>query len=302
MNRAERRKRAKIDKTIDNKRERATKWIKSLPPDKCEIIKSYAAMLAEEVNRRNIDSLDRCYMAAIIEKTDLSLDEVLEILYSFSDLIEDDAKSMYELKEKCGGDIEMAIKKVNSLEKEVKETAIELINKGLKDKEIREILLAEYPALSKAMVANALKRVKNEIVKEKEAEKKLLEILDLKDNIEKLKNEDTDYEEEVEIKVEELDKEIEKTITVESKKEEIKRPQAKFEFEILNEVRIMDIKGKYATYHIEKNTVEVDGILSFMDSHQVQEWAGDERAELLRKLEELNNKEAELIKVFERFI
>lgn len=173
----------------------------------------------------------------------------------------------------------MAVKKINAIANEVGNRIEELIGEGINPKELSKAISFEYPTLTKAMITNSIKRVREELKEVKklkkvisieEGEEKLLEILGAEDNGEVIPG------------ATEVIDEIVKNVKDD-------------EFEIISEVKIIDLKGKYATYHIEKNVMQVNSNLAFCNEKEVSEWAIDE-------IEKIKLKEKEAIRVLEKFM
>ena len=295
MNRATRRKKSKQEKKETDKKIKAMRWVSSLPPAKAELIKSYANIIAKRDNEIFIEALERCYSAAIIEQfEEVEFKKVEKVIETFSELLKDDGIKMAKIKEEFKGDIEMATKKINSEAPTVEERAREIIKQGLNQKKSIETLVEEFPKLSKSMLTNAYKKVKTMIKNEEKAE-------DISNNIKSvLGNPDIETKEALDYIFGDENEEDTSSDKIENEDEE---------FEILKEVRILDVKGKYATYHIEKAIVEVGKELQFTNEAEVKDWASREKeeiekaiAELKAKLNEISYRESEILKVMDKFI
>ena len=276
MNRKERREKARQEKKSNDKKAEAIRWVNSLPSEKFKLIQSYANMIAKRDNDTFIDALQRCYSAAIIDQIEnIEFAKVEQIIEEFAYLMKEDADKMNKLKEECGGNLEMAVKKVNEKEKDVLELVTSLINQGKKQKEAIEILIAEFPMLSKAMLTNAYKKTKADLKETLKSEEKANEIQEQ---------------------------------TAEPAKEEVKKIAAKEiieedpteDFEIIN--KTIDLRGKYGTYHIEKNVLTIDEMLAFQNADEVREWAKEERARIVKLIEEVSRQEDEALKVMKKFM
>lgn len=311
MNRAERRKKQKLDKRKTDKKVDAVRWVSSLPPEKAELVQAYANFIAKRDNKLFTGALERCYSAAIIEELEfLELEEVEKVIEKFAELMKDDAEKMTNNKEEFGGDLEMATKKVNELGPVVEERARKLLSEGYNQKLGVKVLYEEFPALSRAMVTNAWKKVKAMVSDENKSNVNNAAVISL-DQEEKEINEaldyifdnDTDEKNEYDFNTESL---VENSIN----KEAVKDNFVEDEFEIVKEVRIIDLKGKFGEYHVERNLVEVKEFdLAFCNAAEVKQWASDEREVIAHEIEALklqmdrvNEREKETIKVIEKFM
>ena len=276
MNRKERREKARQEKKSNDKKAEAVRWINSLPPEKFKLIQSYANMIAKRDNDTFIDALQRCYSAAIIDQIEnIEFAKVEQIIEEFAYLMKEDADKMNKLKEECGGNLEMAVKKVNEKEKDVLELVTSLINQDKKQKETIEILAAEFPTLSKAMLTNAYKKTKANLKETLKSEEKVNEIQE---------------------QLAEPAKEKVKKIAV----KEIIEEDPTEDFEIIS--KTIDLRGKYGIYHVEKNVLIVDNILSFQNADEVREWAKEERARIVKLIEAVSRQEDEALKVMKKFM
>lgn len=296
MNRAERRAKEKEKKKETNKKVEAMAWLKSLPPAKQLLIDSLVKMEAKKENGALIQAIDRCFSAAIIQEFEnLEWTDVERIIDTSAELMMNDAEKMKKLKESFGGSYDMATKKINELGPEVGKRIRELINDGYNQKVSIKMLQEEFRDLSTAMLTNAFKKTKA-IVKDEER---------AKDVVNKIKDIMGEPDKEIENALEYIfEDEIENNGVV---KEETKQ---EVEFEIVKEVRIVDLRGKFGEYHVEKNVVSVkDGDLAFSNSSEVKDWASKEREVIAKEIETLKSKmknitdrENETIKVIEQFI
>lgn len=204
-------------------------------------------------------ALDRNITAAMILVTDFELEEINKIFKTAIELIEEDNKKINELKKEGEGDWMKAADK--QIEK-IRSRVMELIGENLNQKKVIETLVMEFPKLSKSMVTNAYKKVKEEmaLVKEAEADQDAVRLYDAIYGA-KSKNDKT------ETKVEEIETKVEKVeINRSAEKEESKESK----FEILNKKVILDIKGELGVYHIEDNKLSVDDVI-FNSPEDVEE-------------------------------
>lgn len=319
MGREERRKQQRAEKKINDKKVEAVRWFRSLPPEKAELVQSYARMMAEKHSTQFTGALDRAYTATLIKCFGyLEWHHIEKVIEVFDEFVEEDVKKMQEITKKCGGDLEMAAKKINAQEMKVRDRASELIREGKKQKDVIEILTGEFSMLSKSMLTNAYKKTKTMMQEADEMKKGIEKALDIKEVVSKLGDPDVDTEKALEyifadkdeVVAAEPKKEEVKVETIVVPKSEVAAKTKEADFEILKEVRILDIKGKFGIYHIEKNVVEVnDQELSFSNENEVVDWAETERNTIWNEIEKLQNKmnlitdrEQETIKVINKFM
>ena len=296
MNRAERRAKEKEKKKETNKKVEAMAWLKSLPPAKQVLIDSLVKMEAKKENNNLIQAIDRCFSAAIIQEFEnLEWADVERIIDISADLMLNDAEKMKKLKESFGGSYDMATKKINELGPEVEKRIRELINDGYNQRVSIKMLQEEFRDLSTAMLTKAFKKTKALVKDEQKAKDVANKIKDI------MGEPDKDIENALEYIFE--DEIVEQEVVKEEPKQEV-------EFEIVKEVRIVDLRGKFGEYHVEKNVVSVkDGDLAFSNSSEVKDWASKEREVIAKEIETLKSKmknitdrENETIKVIEQFM
>ena len=296
MNRAERRAKEKGKKKETNKKVEAMAWLKSLPPAKQLLIDSLVKIEAKKENGALIQAIDRCFSAAIIQEFEnLEWADVERIIDISADLMLNDAEKMKKLKDSFGGNYDMATKKINELGPEVEKRIRELINDGYNQKVSIKMLQEEFRDLSTAMLTNAFKKTKALVKDEQKAKDVANKIKDIMGEPDKEIEDALDYIFEDEI--------VEQEVVKEEPKQEV-------EFEIVKEVRIVDLRGKFGEYHVEKNVVSVkDGDLAFSNSSEVKDWASKEREVIAKEIETLKSKmknitdrENETIKVIEQFM
>lgn len=296
MNRAERRAKEKGKKKETNKKVEAMAWLKSLPPAKQLLIDSLVKIEAKKENGALIQAIDRCFSAAIIQEFEnLEWADVERIIDTSAELMMNDAEKMKKLKESFGGSYDMAMKKIDKMGPEVEKRIRELINDGYNQKVSIKMLQEEFRDLSTAMLTNAFKKTKAIVKDEERAKDVVNKIKDIMGEPDKEIEDALDYIFEDEIENQEVVKE---------------EPKQEVEFEIVKEVRIVDLRGKFGEYHVEKNVVSVkDGDLAFSNSSEVKDWASKEREVIAKEIETLKSKmrnitdrENETIKVIEQFM
>lgn len=186
-------------------------------------------------------ALDRNITAAMILRTDYTLEEINKIFQLAWELIEEDNKKVINLKKEGDGDwMKAAEKYVEDIQKR----SAELIRQGVKQKNAIEILTNEFPKLSKSMVTNSYKKAKEIMLESKKLKEEIEEDPDALELYHAIWG-----KEEIE------NKEVE-----EMKKEniEINKAPEGANLKILSKSLIMDIQGEYGTYHIENNKVQLE--------------------------------------------
>lgn len=148
-------------KSKETELQKAFRWINSLSGERVEYIKEFANWQSKKDMKNTLDVLDRCMTAAIVNVLDIEWSIIQEIRDNMVHFLEEDTKKMGENNRIYGG-LEMAIKKINEQEKLIVGRVNELIDQGVKQKEMVKVLSAEFPMLSKAMITNAIKKVKSE--------------------------------------------------------------------------------------------------------------------------------------------
>ena len=128
----------------------------------------------EEMDKYNI-MMDTAITAYLyIKNPEMTLKEARKEQDIIAELITEDLVKYKERIEKEKGDEEMANKKVNRLEPEVRAYSNDLIQKGYNQSDAIKELAIKFPTLSRSMLINAFKRVKEE--KRIELEAKALEV------------------------------------------------------------------------------------------------------------------------------
>lgn len=292
MNRAERREREKANKKESNKKVEALAWFRSLPETKRVLIDSLIKIEAKKDNESLIQAIDRCFTAAIIQEFDfLEWNEIEQIIDVSAELMMDDVIKTKKMKEKTGGNYDMAMKKINEMSPAVEKRIRELIKDGYNQKSSVKMLVEEFRELSTAMLTNAYKKTKSLVADEQK----------IKTKVENEALEDSDKE------IDNAVKYILEDNNEEDKKEVIEGHEDD-ELEIVNEIRILDIKGKFGNYHVENAIVEFDE-MAFMNKSEINSWASEKREKIAKeiailksKINEITEKEEEIIKVMNKFV
>lgn len=152
-----------LEKKDRKKRKKIAEWIKSLPLDKQKFIAEFtnaeSSKACDRYTEQFSEALNRCLTAGLIAYTDYSLDEINKILNKCTDFIQEDTTKVRELKRIAGGDW---MKAADKHKEKLIDRSLEMIKEGKKDKAIKDTLAIEFPMLSKAMITNAYKKVKEE--------------------------------------------------------------------------------------------------------------------------------------------
>ena len=201
------------------KRKKIATWIKSLPKDKQMFVAEYISAESNKAFEKYTDQftegLDRCLTALMIEETNDSLEDINIVLTNLTEIILDDNRKVNELKRIAGGDW---MKAADKYKEQLIDTSLELIKAGKSDKEAKDILVGKFPLLSKAMVINSYKKVKEETKVVVEAAKSLKIAINAIDEMKEGKITGPKKEE---------DPEVEKAIEYIFGKEEVKNNKVK---------------------------------------------------------------------------
>ena len=167
MNRAERRKREreykKEYKKAEQKKETLYNWLDTLSKDKYELIANEIKRQAIDHGNSVMESVDRCLTALMIEEYDMELEEVQIFMTKLINNMGEDTEKINNLKNMLGG---RYMKTLEDIKNKMIKEAREMMEGGMKDKEIKQKLNEEYPQLSKSMVTNAVKRIRTDYNKE----------------------------------------------------------------------------------------------------------------------------------------
>lgn len=208
---------------------------------------------------------------------DMTIEQAREEQDIIAELITEDlTKYMARLK-KEGGNEEMANKKVNKMEPEVREYSTALLEKGFNQSEAIKELCIKFPTLSRSMLTNAFKKVKEEHRVEKEAQ--VLEVA-----TEVIEAVEYIFEEE---KIEKV--EVKETVEVVAEVPVTKVEEIAEEDDLKIISRKIEVEGKFNTYIVHTDHVQA-GLEAFTCMKDVEEY--------MQKQMDLFNKEmAELKKV-----
>jgi hypothetical protein len=187
MNRADRR---NVKRDI-NKTE---KVINKLTPEQLKLIDALGNQKAQKLADARIEefkgTLDRAIPALIIKcLPDVSMAEVEKMEDYYTELVIEDLEKINKIIKDLKGDNEMVNKAMQKYEADVTAKINELLEKKVNQKQAIEILVTNFPTLSKSMLTNSYKRLKSEWDKNnateeidpdvEEAMEKVSEILDM---------------------------------------------------------------------------------------------------------------------------
>lgn len=228
------------------------------------------------------DGLDRSFTAALIEKTDFSLEKIEKILHRSCDLISEDNKKIRKLKEEGQGDW---MKAVDKCVEEINDIVVGLLDKGAKQKEIIQIVKDSFPKLSTTMVTNAYKKIKEMHSQNKQ----LKDIINTSSEDEKEIEDAVNYifndgKEEAPEKVE-CNKDCELDLDFEYPEED------KPSLEIINKKVILDVKGEFGVYRFEDNIIKIDDVQFESEDHVEEVYK--------KQIEALTMQKNEVLRVYE---
>ncbi|MBU3195674.1 hypothetical protein KPL26_03225 [Clostridium algidicarnis] len=173
------------------KEDKMIKCISTLTPIQTDLIDQLSQVKSdaklEEINQIMDRSISALLVELFPEKTWEGITEIEDI---FASLVIEDAEKTKDIKNKSKGDINMTNKKLEKYSEEVATKAIELLEKGLNQKQSIDELITHFPMLSKSMVTNAYKKIKSKWDKEhkkedpevQEAAEKILDIINKQDS------------------------------------------------------------------------------------------------------------------------
>lgn len=209
---------------------------------------------------------------------DITLDEVAEIQETITAEFAISYEKYSKIINSCKGDINMAKKKFEKYESDVKKEAIKLINNGVKQGQAIIILQDKFPMLSKAMLVNAFKKVKAEIEEVKEDP----EIIAAAEYIfPEIKEEEKEDKQEPQKQATEEIKEGSNVITP---VEEDKPIQAKSKLTVVSKTIVVD--GEFGRYQLDDEGLTL-GELQFGVMSDIEAYENDCKRELELRIAEL---------------
>lgn len=245
-----------IKKKKETELQRAFKWVNSLSGEKAGFIKEFANWQSRKDVDKAVSAIDRCTSAAIVNVLDVDWKVIEEIQDNLAQYLAEDIEKMNENRIRYGG-LDMASKKINEQEKIVKERVNELIDQGVKQKEMVKTLSLEFPMLSKAMVTNTIKRIKSERLKDTEEAAKYI----LGEN-EKLKEEiQEEIKEEAKRVAEEVARQLEKEDHIAEVSQKVQKAQEQVQDKVQEEVKEEKeiVKGLEILEEVVVKTVKAKG-------------------------------------------
>lgn len=225
---------------------------------------------------------DMAISSYLIENNEnITLDKVTEIQETITAEFAISYEKYSKIINSCKGDINMAKKKFEKYESDVKKEAIKLLDKGIKQGQAIIILQDKFPMLSKAMLVNAFKKVKAEIEEVKEDP----EVLAAAEYIfPEIVEEDTEEKEDKP----ELSKEPTEEVKVESNVitpvEEDKSIQAKSKLTVVSKTIVVD--GEFGRYQLDDEGLTL-GELQFGFMSDIVAYESDCKRELELRIAEL---------------
>lgn len=254
--------------------------IKKLTPAQAELIEMVTNTKVQERLETINTSMDRALTAFfILENAESSWKEISKIQDRFIELLLEDIEKENEIIKGTKGDTEMAKKKMMDMEKEVRKVAEDLVNKGINQKDAVEILVGKFPKLSKSMVTNAYKKIKEEIKEVKKVDSNVQAIK------EKLGTPSTENEKEIifESKEEEAAAKEILNIIDEGKEEKTMNNTSKLK------IKRMEIEGKNGTYLVEDGKVKLTGdgqVIEFKNKDELEKYRKEEMERFERRIAE----------------
>lgn len=267
-----------------------SQWYKNLMPWQKEYIDEVVFYQKELSQMQMISNLDTALTGALVEKTDFTLEEIFEMNVLVAKYIGE----LKNMENKMG--VEERIMSLKSIEKEAINKIDDMLRAGKKKTEIIKSLRETYKGTGATTAEyNAAYKNRLEEFEKEEAAKKILEIMDTPDKV---------NDEVIEYNFDE-----EKVVNNSVVCDEVEADHEEEEFEILKEVRIIDLKGKHGVYHVEKNVLEVNKELAFCGVQEIKTWASEERETLAQQIallksqmNKINAREDEAIKVMKKFM
>ncbi|HBJ2622341.1 TPA: hypothetical protein LA827_002082 [Clostridium botulinum] len=251
MNRVERRR---------NERESVSllKWIKTLSPEKSLLINDYINQKVDKMVWSINQALDTCIAAALIDKKDLSITEITELIIKANEYMKDSEKFLSEYGEDW-------IMKINELKPKIMEMSKSLLENDFNQADSVKSLKKEFKDVPTKDLVYIFKETKEEWCK------KCAELT--KDDREKIKAKNKAYKEKQKI----TPKEVEKL--VETNKKAIEDT-----FRVIS--KEITLEGKFGIYKITKNGVQA-GKEYFQDAEALEAYKKEELKAFNAKIDEI---------------
>ncbi len=251
MNRVERRR---------NERESVSllKWIKTLSPEKSLLINDYINQKVDKMVWSINQALDTCIAAALIDKKDLSITEITELIIKANEYMKDSEKFLSEYGEDW-------IMKINEIKPKIMEMSKSLLENDFNQADSVKSLKKEFKDVPTKDLVYIFKETKEEWCK------KCAELT--KDDREKIKAKNKAYKEKQKI----TPKEVEKL--VETNKKAIEDT-----FRVIS--KEITLEGKFGIYKITKNGVQA-GKEYFQDAEALEAYKKEELKAFNAKIDEI---------------
>lgn len=137
--------------------DKAELWIRSLSPFQLKVLNEYSKA-QYDFDRKVVSSqLDTCVSAALIENTELDLNEIGHIICRANYMLNENASFLCTMK-----NLEEYKMKLDQIAEEVENRIKQLLNEGTKQNEIVKIIKNEYKVLKSSHIQNAYKKVYEE--------------------------------------------------------------------------------------------------------------------------------------------
>lgn len=278
-------------RAMERDMEKNAKIISKLTPAQTKLIDMLASQKAEDlVHEMNI-LIDRSISALLINKfPEKTWDDIVQIQDELANLMEEDTKKWRKL-----GGVNMANKRIGEMANQVRQKSLELIGQGIKQKESIEILVTQFPELSKSMITNAYKKT----VKEFNDKKEELETKDiLKELFPDAAEEDLNEvcnivtESKSEIPLEkyhngEVGNMVENECIAEVVKENKEEVKLNNKLKVIK--RVVEIEGEFGVYSVENGQVKNEGMIFESIDHMRKE-SGQLIEGLTKEIQDLQDK------------
>lgn len=255
MNRVERRR---------NERESVSllKWIKTLSPEKSLLINDYINQKVDKMVWSINQALDTCITASLIDKEDLSIAEIMELIIKANDYMKDAEKFL----SKYGEDW---IVKINELKPKIQAMSKVLLEKDFKQADSVKALKEEFKEVPTKDLVYIFKETKEEWCQ------KCAELTE--EDKEKIKAKNKAYNENKKVSNAIVPKEVEKPVETNKKTTESK-------FKIIS--KEITLEGKFGIYKITKNGVQA-GKEYFQDAEALEAYKEEELKAFNAKIDEI---------------
>lgn len=296
MNRAERRKREreykKEYKKAEQKKETLYSWLNTLSKDKYKLIIGEIKRKAIDHGNSVMESVDRCLTALMIEEYDMELEEVQAFMTKLINNMGEDTEKINNLKNMLGG---RYMKTLEDIKNKMIKEAREMMEGGMKDKDIKQKLNMEYPQLSKSMVTNAVKRIRTDY--NKEVAKDVSKVAKAM-GIDEVTKEDLEKADIIESPTEPLEEEKDtndKLIEEDVKTQENVQNEARNGIEIKSRKKseTLEVKGSNYNYKVTKTQDDLNSFVEVIREDGVRYTSLEELQAIREKAIEEINKEFE---------